>query len=214
MLDSRPLGDPRQVDALVDALAEAKQPLIVSGSGVIWSRAWAEMQALRREGRHPVLHDAAGPRRGAGRSSLLVPDDAQRRVPRCRPDHRARHADELHHRPCRAAALRRATRRSRASTSTRRRSRQPARNVDIPIVGDCKMVLQQLLDGIKGKVTHGQLQGRGGRSWPTARRQKRSAAGRQQIRRGRRHPSGAHAARRSRTSPSATRSCASTGRRR
>jgi thiamine pyrophosphate-dependent acetolactate synthase large subunit-like protein len=27
-----------------------------------------------------------------------------------------------------------------------------ARNVDIPIVGDCKMVLQQLLDGIKGKV--------------------------------------------------------------
>ena len=28
-----------------------------------------------------------------------------------------------------------------------------ARGVDIPIVGDCKAVLQQLLDGIKGKVT-------------------------------------------------------------
>src|SRR6185437_8160874 len=28
-----------------------------------------------------------------------------------------------------------------------------ARHVDIPIVGDCKTVLQQLLDGIKGKVT-------------------------------------------------------------
>src|SRR5580700_9910332 len=38
MLDSRPMGDPRQVDALIGALAEAKNPLIVSGSGVIWSR--------------------------------------------------------------------------------------------------------------------------------------------------------------------------------
>src|SRR6478672_1990568 len=46
IMDSRPLGDPRQVNALVKALAEAKQPLIVSGSGVIWSRAWAEMQAF------------------------------------------------------------------------------------------------------------------------------------------------------------------------
>src|ERR1700684_1886409 len=42
LLDSRPLGDPRRVDALISALAEAKKPLIVSGSGVIWSRAWAE----------------------------------------------------------------------------------------------------------------------------------------------------------------------------
>ena len=72
LMDSRPLGDPRQVGALVKALAEAKQPLIVSGSGVIWSRAWTEMQAVRRGRRHPVLHHPAGPRRGAGRSSVLV----------------------------------------------------------------------------------------------------------------------------------------------
>src|SRR3984893_18128531 len=45
-MESRPLGDPRQVGALVKALSEAKQPLIVSGSDVIWSRAWAEMQAF------------------------------------------------------------------------------------------------------------------------------------------------------------------------
>src|ERR1700739_3201843 len=37
--DGRPRGDPRQVEALIAALAEAKKPLIVSGSGVIWSRA-------------------------------------------------------------------------------------------------------------------------------------------------------------------------------
>ena len=123
IMDSRPLGDPRQVDALVKALAEAKQPLIVSGSGVIWSRAWTEMQAVRRGRRHPVLHHPAGPRRGAGRSSVLVPDDAQHGVRGCRPDHRARHADELHHRPRRAAALRR----QREDRAHRHRSRPRSR---------------------------------------------------------------------------------------
>ena len=44
ILNARPLGDPEQVDALIMALAKAKQPVIISGSGVIWSRAWAEMQ--------------------------------------------------------------------------------------------------------------------------------------------------------------------------
>ena len=34
---------------------------------------------VRRSGRHAVLHHAAGPWRGAGRSSMLVPDDAQLR---------------------------------------------------------------------------------------------------------------------------------------
>jgi hypothetical protein len=152
MMDSRPLGDPRQVAALVSALQRPKQPLIVSGSGVIWSRAWAEMQEVRRGRRHAVLHHPAGPRRGAGRSSVLVPVDALLGVPRCRPDHRAGHADELHHRPCLTAALRA----ERDDRPHRHRcaeeSRSAARYVDIPIVGDCKAVLGQLLDGIKGKV--------------------------------------------------------------
>src|SRR5262250_165684 len=34
LLKARPLGDPEQVDALILALTEAKQPVIVSGSGV------------------------------------------------------------------------------------------------------------------------------------------------------------------------------------
>ena len=81
---------------------------------------------LRRGGRHPVLHHAAGPRRGAGRSSVLVPDDAQHGVRRCRPDHRARHADELHHRPRRTAALRR-QREDRAHRHRSRGDRAPRR---------------------------------------------------------------------------------------
>ena len=46
LLDARPLGNPAQVAKLVDALAKAKQPILVSGSGVIWSQAWPEMHAL------------------------------------------------------------------------------------------------------------------------------------------------------------------------
>ena len=107
IMDSRPLGDPRQVNALVKALAEAKQPLIVSGSGVIWSRAWAEMQQFVEAAGIPFYTTPQG--RG------VVPDDhpcsfltmRNTAFARCRPDHRARHADELHHRPRRAAALRR-----------------------------------------------------------------------------------------------------------
>jgi thiamine pyrophosphate-dependent acetolactate synthase large subunit-like protein len=42
ILNVRPLADPESVKALVAALAKAKQPIVVSGSGVIWSRAWEE----------------------------------------------------------------------------------------------------------------------------------------------------------------------------
>ncbi|MDR3537540.1 MAG: thiamine pyrophosphate-binding protein [Acetobacteraceae bacterium] len=151
VLESRPLGDPRQVNALVEALANAKQPLIVSGSGVIWSRAWAEMQAFVEAAGIPFYTTPQG--RG------VVPDDH----------------------PCsflsmRSAAFKDAdliivlgTRmnyiighasppRFGPTAKIARIDIDPAeigaaaRFVDIPIVGDCKMVLGQLLDGIKGKV--------------------------------------------------------------
>ena len=67
LLDSRPLGDPRQIDALVGALAEAQKPLIVSGSGVIWGRAWTEMQAFVEAAGIPFYTTPQG--RG------VVPDD-------------------------------------------------------------------------------------------------------------------------------------------
>ena len=59
LVDSRPLGDPRQIDALVQALQKAKQPLIVSGSGVIWSRAWGEMQQFVEAAGVPFYRAAA-----------------------------------------------------------------------------------------------------------------------------------------------------------
>jgi thiamine pyrophosphate-dependent acetolactate synthase large subunit-like protein len=76
ILDSRPMGDPRQVDALIGALAEAKNPVIVSGSGVIWSRAWAEMQAFVEAAGIPFYTTPQG--RG------VVPDDHQYAYPSMR----------------------------------------------------------------------------------------------------------------------------------
>jgi thiamine pyrophosphate-dependent acetolactate synthase large subunit-like protein len=151
IMDSRPLGDPRQVNALVQALSEAKQPLIVSGSGVIWSRAWAEMQAFVEAAGIPFYTTPQG--RG------VVPDDhpcsylSMRSsafrdadlivVLGTRMNYIIGHASPPRFGPNATIA--------RIDICPEEIS-SAARYVDIPIVGDCKAVLGQLLDGIKGKV--------------------------------------------------------------
>jgi thiamine pyrophosphate-dependent acetolactate synthase large subunit-like protein len=103
LLNARPLGDPEQVDALILALSKAKKPVIVSGSGVIWSRAWTEMRELVETAGIPFYTTPQG--RG------VVPDDhplsyhALDRVQGCRPHCRARHAHELHYQSRGTAAL-------------------------------------------------------------------------------------------------------------
>lgn len=152
LLESRPLGDPRQVNALVKALAEAKQPLIVSGSGVIWSKAWTEMQAFVEAAGIPFYTTPQG--RG------VVPDDHPCSFMSMRST-AFRDADLIlvlgtrmnyiigHASPPRFGPTAKIARIDidPAEIAT------AARYVDIPIVGDCKAVLGQLLDGIKGKVT-------------------------------------------------------------
>jgi thiamine pyrophosphate-dependent acetolactate synthase large subunit-like protein len=151
ILDSRPMGDPRQVDALIGALAEAKNPLIVSGSGVIWSRAWAEMQAFVEAAGIPFYTTPQG--RG------VVPDDHPYSYLTMRSG-AFRDADLIiilgtrmnyiigHASPPRFGP----------SAKIARIDIDPAeigtaaRFVDIPIVGDCKAVLGQLLAGIKGRI--------------------------------------------------------------
>jgi len=152
IMDSRPMGDPRQVAALITALREARKPLIVSGSGVIWSRAWAEMQAFVEAAGIPFYTTPQG--RG------VVPDDHPYSYLTMR---NAAFADaDLiivlgtrmnyiigHAAPPRFGGNAKIARidvdHNEISTA--------ARYVDIPIVGDCKAVLEQLLDGIKGKVS-------------------------------------------------------------
>jgi thiamine pyrophosphate-dependent acetolactate synthase large subunit-like protein len=158
ILDSRPMGDPRQVDALIGALAEAKNPLIVSGSGVIWSRAWTEMQAFVEAAGIPFYTTPQG--RG------VVPDDHPYSYLSMRSG-AFKDADLIivlgtrmnyiigHASPPRFGP----------SAKIARIDIDPAeigtaaRYVDIPIVGDCKAVLGQLLQGIKGRVNPDQYSG-------------------------------------------------------
>jgi thiamine pyrophosphate-dependent acetolactate synthase large subunit-like protein len=151
ILESRPMGDPRQVDALIGALAEAKNPLIVSGSGVIWSRAWTEMQAFVEaagipfyttpQGRGVVPDDHPysflSMRSGAFKDSDLII------VLGTRMNYIIGHASPPRFGP--SAKIARIDIDSAEIAAA-------ARYVDIPIVGDCKAVLGQLLQGIKGRI--------------------------------------------------------------
>src|SRR5262249_60675840 len=61
------MGDERHVSALIDAIRKAQQPIILSGSGVIWSQAWEELTALVEERGIPFYTTPQG--RG------VLPDD-------------------------------------------------------------------------------------------------------------------------------------------
>ncbi len=61
------MGEQARVDELIDALSKAKQPIIVTGSGVIWSQAWTEMQSFVEKAGIPFYTTPQG--RG------VLPDD-------------------------------------------------------------------------------------------------------------------------------------------
>jgi len=154
LVDSRPLGDPKQVAALVSALQKAKNPIVVSGSGVIWSRAWAEMQQFVEAAGIPFYTTPQG--RG------VVPDDHEYSYMTMRSG-AFRDADLIivlgtrmnyiigHASPPRFGPNATIARIDIDSAEIA----TAARYVDIPIVGDCKAVLGQLLEGIKGKINPG-----------------------------------------------------------
>ena len=151
LLDARPMGDPGRVDALLDALAKARQPVIVSGSGVIWSRAWSELQAFVETAGIPFYTTPQG--RG------VLPDDHPYSFLTMRSS-AFRDADLIvivgtrmnyiigHAAPPRFGAE--ATI-ARIDIDAEEIAAAP-RKVHIGIVGDCKMVLRQLLDGLNGRV--------------------------------------------------------------
>jgi thiamine pyrophosphate-dependent acetolactate synthase large subunit-like protein len=175
LVDSRPLGDPRQVAALVSALQKAERPLIVSGSGVIWSRAWNEMQQFVEAAGVPFYTTPQG--RG------VVPDDHEYSYLAMRSS-AFRDADLIivlgtrmnyiigHASPPRFGPNATIARIDIDSAEIA----MAARYVDIPIVGDCKAVLGQLLEGVKGKLSPNSF-----KAWReklhTGEQQKRSAAG-------------------------------------
>jgi thiamine pyrophosphate-dependent acetolactate synthase large subunit-like protein len=157
LLNARPLGDPKQVEALVDAIARAKQPLVVSGSGVIWSQAWEELQSFVEKTGIPFYTTPQG--RG------VLPDDHPYSYLTMRSS-AFKEADLFiivgtrqnyiitHAQPPRFNA---AATIARIDIDPVEIATAP-RKVDIPIVGDCKAVLQQLVAALDGRVKSDRFQ--------------------------------------------------------
>ena len=151
LLNARPLGDPNQVDALVDAIAKARQPIILSGSGVIWSQAWPELQAFVEKTGIPFYTTPQG--RG------VLPDDHEYSYLAMRSS-AFRDADLIivvgtrmnyiigHAAPPRFNA---AAKIARIDIDADEIAASP-RRIDIGIVGDCKAVLRQLIDASGKKI--------------------------------------------------------------
>jgi thiamine pyrophosphate-dependent acetolactate synthase large subunit-like protein len=155
LLNPRPMGESARVDELVDALSKAKQPIILTGSGVIWSQAWTELQSFVEKSGIPFYTTPQG--RG------VLPDDHPLSFLTMRSS-AFKDADLIliigtrmnyiigHAAPPRFSA---SATIARIDIDADEISSSP-RKVHIGIVGDCKAVLQQLLAAMPGRVKEGQ----------------------------------------------------------
>ena len=156
LLRPRPMGEAAQVTALIDALAKAQRPIILTGSGVIWSQAWTDLQAFVEKAGIPFYTTPQG--RG------VLPDDHPLSFLTMRSS-AFREADLIliigtrmnyiinHAAPPRFAA---GATIARIDIDADEVASSP-RKVDIGIVGDCKAVLQQLLAEMPGRVDEGRF---------------------------------------------------------
>lgn len=145
----RVLGDPGLVQEAVRLLARAQQPLIVSGSGILWSNASAELEQLVNETGIPFFTTPQG--RG------VVPEDH----PRCFLSARNmafREADVVMFIGTRFNYVisHGQAPRFNADAKVIQVNIDPAeigrgRPVDVGIVGDAKAVLEQMLSLVRGK---------------------------------------------------------------
>jgi len=154
LLNPRPMGEKARVDELIAALSKAKQPIILTGSGVIWSQAWTELQSFVEKAGIPFYTTPQG--RG------VLPDDHPLSFLTMRSS-ACKDADLIliigtrmnyiigHAAPPRFAAN--ATI-ARIDIDADEIASSP-RKVHIGIVGDCKAVLQQLLAAMPGRVDAG-----------------------------------------------------------
>ena len=156
LLRPRPMGEAARIDALVDALSKAKQPIILSGSGVIWSQAWTDLKAFVEKAGIPFYTTPQG--RG------VLPDDHPLSFLTMRSS-AFRDADliliigtRMNYVIGHAAPPRFATNATiaRIDIDADEIASSP-RKVDIGIVGDCKAVLQQLLAAMPGRVDAGRF---------------------------------------------------------
>lgn len=149
---ARPQGDPAKVAQLIDALAAAERPVVISGGGVLWSEAWDELREFVEKASVPFYTTPQG--RG------VIPEDH----PLCYLTVRSaafREADlivivgtRMNYIISHAAAPRfnADAKIARIDIDAEEIALSP-RPVDIGIVGDARAVLRQLNAGLDGHVT-------------------------------------------------------------
>ncbi len=156
----RSAGDPATIERVLDALARAERPLLVAGDGVFWSDAAAELRALaehlaipvysRRTGQGAMPEDAALAVRGAWKKPFTGRADVVVAV-----GFRFWSGEHFGEPPT-----------WNADATYVQIDAVPARigwhvAAELPVVGDPKLVLRQLLDGARARGLDG-TQRRGG----------------------------------------------------
>ncbi|MGO9266408.1 MAG: thiamine pyrophosphate-binding protein [Candidatus Binataceae bacterium] len=147
--DARPAGDPALIRRAVELLAGARQPLILTGSGVFWSGAEKALQDFVEATGIPFFTTPQG--RG------VIPEDHQRSFPAARST-AFREADVVLVIGARANSMLSFLRAPRFSPTAKfinvnvdGREIGHNRAAEIGIIGDARLVLQQLAAEAKGR---------------------------------------------------------------
>ena len=148
-VESRPAGDPALIRRAVELLRQADKPIIVTGSGVLWADASQDLRQFVETTGIPFYTTPQG--RG------VVPEDHQRAFPAAR-SMAFREADVVLVIGTRANSMLSFLRAPRFSADAKfinvnldGRSIGHNRGVEVGIVGDAKLVLQQLTEEAAGK---------------------------------------------------------------
>lgn len=148
-VESRPAGDPALVKQAIELLAQAEKPLIVTGSGILWSEASAELQGFVEATGVPFFTTPQG--RG------VIPEDHDRAFPAAR-SLAFREADVVLVIGARANSMLSFLRAPRFSPTAKfinvnldGTAIGHNRGVAVGIVGDARLVLQQLTQEAGGK---------------------------------------------------------------
>ncbi len=148
-VDSRPAGDPELVDRAIEILRQAQRPIVVTGSGVLWSGASEEMRRFIDATGLPFWTTPQG--RG------VVPEDHPRAFPAAR-SMAFREADVVLVIGARANSMLSFLRPPRFSADAKfininidGREIGHNRGVEVGIIGDAKLVLKQLTAAAAGK---------------------------------------------------------------
>jgi thiamine pyrophosphate-dependent acetolactate synthase large subunit-like protein len=148
---TRPLADPAAVEQAIALLASARKPVVLSGSGVIWSEAAAELQAWVEQSGMPFYTTPQG--RG------VVPEDHALCFPNAR-SAALREADVAlvvgtrinyvfgHLRPPRFNAQAKVIRIDVSAEEI-----DGSQGIDVGLTGDARAVLGQLLAAARGRVS-------------------------------------------------------------